>query len=48
MPPPEPVDHNKGDELSELMYELTLQGDPRAAEVFAGLLSLTYEGFGAN
>ena len=33
LPPPEPVDHNEGDELSTLMYELTLQGDPRAAEV---------------
>ena len=48
MPPPEPVDHNDGDELSALMYELTLQGDPRAAEVIAGLLSPTYEGLTAD
>ena len=42
------VDHNDGDELGALMHELTQQGDPRAAVVFAGLLSPTYVGFTAN
>ncbi len=45
MPPPVLIDHDHGDEVSALMYELTQQGDPRAAEVFAGLLSPTYEGY---
>ena len=45
LPPPVIVDHDHGDEVSALMYELTQQGDPRAAEVFAGLLSPTYEGY---
>ncbi len=33
MPPPEPTDHDHGEELLNLMYELSWQGDPRAAEV---------------
>ena len=45
MPPPVLIDHDHGDEVSALMYELAQQGDPRAAEVFAGLLSPTYEGY---
>ena len=45
VPPPVLIDHNQGDEVSALMYELTQQGDPRAAEVFAGVLSPTYEGY---
>ena len=48
LPPPVPIDHNHSDELLNLMYELTQQGDPRAAEVFAGFLSPTYEGFTAD
>ena len=48
MPPPEPVDHDDGDELSNLMYELIQQGDPRAAEAIAGLLSSTYQGLTAD
>ena len=45
MPPPVLIDHDHGEEVSALMYELAQQGDPRAAEVFAGLLSPTYEGY---
>ena len=48
MPPPEAIDHGQGEEVLAEMYELTQQGDPRAAEVFAGLLSPTYEGFTAD
>ena len=48
MPPPEAIDHGQAEEVLAKMYELTEQGDPRAAEVFAGLLSPTYEGFTAD
>ena len=42
MPPPAPIDHDHGEELSRLMYELGWQGDPRAAEV---LIANTCEGY---
>ena len=45
MPPPVLIDHDHGEEVSALMHELAQQNDPRAAEVFAGLLSPTYEGY---
>ena len=45
MPPPVLIDHDHGDEVSALMHELAQQGDPRAAAVFAGVLSPTYEGY---
>ena len=33
MPPPELIDHDHGDQVTELIDELCEQGDPRAAEV---------------
>ena len=48
MPPPEAIDHGQAEDVLAEMYELTQQDDPRAAEVFAGLLSPTYEGFTAD
>jgi hypothetical protein len=48
MPLPEIIDHDHGDEVSELMYELTQQGDPRAAEVFAAPMSATEGYMGGN
>ena len=42
MPPPELINHNHGDQVTEMIDELCEQGDHRAAEVIIGLMCETF------